>query len=282
MAAGILFWALVLVFMAIFIALIVIGSLIETGNRVEFAGRVGAVIRKILPQTLVKRYDALLVLAGSPRDMSVDILLGIKVLIIPFSIFSLMVLGQVLAAPLLASPLILLLSGIAFSFGPDLWLSHTTTVRRQEIRRSLPDTLDLLTINVEAGLSFDAAVSRVVDNLKGPLVEELTRTLREIQLGRSRIQSLRALMERTNVSELNSFVLALIEAQSFGISIGQTLRSQSRDMRIRRRQNAEQTAMKTPVKIIFPLVLLIFPAILIIIIGPAAIRIVSVLGSSGR
>lgn len=282
MAAGVLLWALVLVFATIVIVVIVIGSLIETGDRVEFARRIGAAGRKLSPPTFVKRYDALLVLAGSPRDMSVEILLGVKILIIPVSIFVGLGLGQVLAAPLLSSPLLLVSVGIALSFAPDFWLSHIATGRQQQIRRSLPDTLDLLTINVEAGLSFDAAVGRVIDNLKGPLVEELMRTLREIQLGRSRIEALRALMARTNVSELNSFVLALIEAQSFGISIGQTLRSQSRDMRIRRRQSAEQIAMKTPVKIIFPLVLLIFPAILIIIVGPAAIRIVLVLGSGGK
>jgi len=255
------------------------GSLVQAGERLGSITLVGGALKQALPPGIRHRYDRMLLLAGSPRDMSVETLFGIKAVAVPAALILMAVAAAILAQPVLFSWPVLLLAMVAGSFAPDLWLSHVSTDRQQRIRRDLPDTLDLLTINVEAGLGFDAAISRLVGNLHGPLVEEFSRMLREMQLGRSRSDALRALIERTNVSELNSFVLAIIEADIFGISIGQTLRSQSREMRTRRRQNAEQVAMKTPVKIIFPLVLFIFPALLIIIVGPAGIRIASVLGS---
>ncbi|MDP1808149.1 MAG: type II secretion system F family protein [Actinomycetota bacterium] len=269
---------LICFFIAFGAAVLLAGSLVQAGERLGAIALVGGALKKALPPGIRHRYDRMLLLAGSPRDMSVETLLGIKVLAIPAALILMMMAAAILAQPVLFSLPVLALVIVAGSFTPDLWLSHISTDRQKRIRRDLPDTLDLLTINVEAGLGFDAAISRLVGNLHGPLIEEFSRMLREMQLGRSRGEALRALMERTNVSELNSFVLAIIEADIFGISIGATLRSQSRDMRSRRRSNAEQMAMKTPVKIIFPLVLFIFPALLIIIVGPAGIRIATVLG----
>jgi len=270
---------LVCFFAAFWVMVLLAGSLVQSGDRLALIADLGDAVKKAFPAGLGQRYDRMLLLAGSPRDMSVETLLGIKVLAVPATLAVMAAAALVLARPVLFSWPVLLPTMILLSFAPDLWLSHDATERQKRIRLDLPDTLDLLTINVEAGLGFDSAISRLVDNLRGPLVEEFSRMLREMQLGRSRSEALRAMMERTNVSELNSFVLAIIEADIFGISIGQTLRSQSRDMRSRRRQNAEQMAMKTPVKIIFPLVLFIFPALLIIIVGPAGIRIAIVLGS---
>lgn len=266
-------------FIALGAVALLVGGLAQAGERLGLLTLVGSALKQALPSGIRNRYDHMLLLAGSPRDMSVETLLGIKVLAVPAVLILMGLAAAILAQPVLFSFSVLVLVMVVGSFAPDLWLSHISSDRQKQIRRDLPDTLDLLTINVEAGLGFDAAISRLVGNLHGPLVGEFSRMLREMQLGRSRSDALRAMMERTNVSELNSFVLALIEADIFGISIGQTLRSQSRDMRSRRRSNAEQMAMKTPVKIIFPLVLFIFPALLIIIVGPAGIRIATVLGS---
>lgn len=278
MAAIFLISGLICFFAAMIAAVLFFGDALAASERLAFVARVGSATKRILPASIRRRYERMLMLAGSPRDIGVDTLFGVKVLLIPAIIVLLVLLAIFLAQPIFVSLPILILAAAAISFVPDLWLSQVSTGRQRQIKMAIPDTLDLLTINVEAGLSFDAAISRLVSTLHGPLIDEFGRMLREMQLGRSRGEALRALMERTNVIELNSFVLAIIEADLFGISIGQTLRSQSKDMRSRRRQNAEQMAMKTPVKIIFPLVLFIFPAIILIVIGPAVIRIINVLG----
>lgn len=158
-------------------------------------------------------------------------------------------------------------------FLPDVWLNQKIAARQKAIRLALPDTLDLLTISVEAGLGFDAALHKVVRNTTGPLSEEFYRLLQEIQLGTARSDAFRNLGQRTHVDELGSFILAMLQAEVFGISIGKVLRVQANELRIKRRQRAEEMAQKAPVKIIFPLVVCIFPAILVVIMGPAIIQI---------
>ncbi|WP_287007321.1 type II secretion system F family protein, partial [Candidatus Aquicultor secundus] len=150
--------------------------------------------------------------------------------------------------------------GLCF-FLPDIWLSREVAARQKGIKLALPDTLDLLTISVEAGLGFDAALHKVVRNTTGPLSEEFYRLLQEVQLGTSRGEAFRNLGERTEVDELGSFILAMLQAEVFGISIGKVLRVQAKELRIKRRQQAEEMAQKAPVKIVFPLVVCIFPAI---------------------
>ncbi|HEX2032145.1 MAG TPA: type II secretion system F family protein [Actinomycetota bacterium] len=154
-------------------------------------------------------------------------------------------------------------------------LLHTRIRRRQdEIRKALPDTLDLLTISVEAGLSFDAALAQVVQNSRGPLALEIARMLQEVQLGVSRADALRNLAKRTEVEDLNGFVLAMIQAEEFGVSTTKVLRAQAKQMREKRRQRAELIAMRVPVKLVFPLILCILPSLFVVVVGPGAIRIV--------
>lgn len=156
---------------------------------------------------------------------------------------------------------------------PDV-IIYDLGVRRQEaIARTLPDILDTLTVSVEAGLGFDAALAQVTRYGKGPLAGEFARVLQEMQIGRSRMDALRAMAPRTRVPELRSFCAILVQASELGIPIASVLREQSREMRVRRRQRAEEAAQKVPVKILFPLIFCLFPSLFIVVLGPGAISI---------
>lgn len=159
---------------------------------------------------------------------------------------------------------------------PDAILHARGRERQAAILKELPDTLDQLTISVEAGLGFDAALSRVAVSGTGPLAEELTRLLAEIKVGVPRSESLKKLLTRTDVYELRHFILALQQAEQFGLPVARVLRIQSGELRVKRRQRAEETAMKVPVKIVFPLVFCIFPALFVVLLGPAMIRVARV------
>jgi tight adherence protein C len=165
------------------------------------------------------------------------------------------------------------LGGLAGFFVPDLLLYNTGIKRQLKIQQDLPDAMDMLTICVESGLAFDAAMARVARNSQGPVAAEFSRALQEIQIGKSRAQALRSLAERTTVAELRAFTSALVQAGELGIPVADVLREQSKEMRLRRRQRAEEKAQQVPVKILFPLIGLLFPALFIIVIGPGAISI---------
>jgi tight adherence protein C len=152
-------------------------------------------------------------------------------------------------------------------------LKSAVRSRQRLVVKALPDALDMVTTCVEAGLGLDAALGRVADQMKGPLAAELSQTLREIAMGRLRREALSELGERTGVQELISFVNAVIQAEQLGVSVAQVLKVQSDQMRMRRRQRAEQLAHEAPVKMVFPLVLCIFPAFMLVILGPAVISI---------
>jgi tight adherence protein C len=168
--------------------------------------------------------------------------------------------------------LTLLLTGFG-GYMPFMWLSSRVRQRQTAVTKSLPDAFDLITTCVEAGLGLDAALARVAEKVKGPFADDLSVTLREIGMGRQRAEALRELGERTGVKDLVMFVNAIIQAEQLGTSIGQVLRVQSEQMRTRRRQRAEETANQAPVKMVFPLVLCILPALFVVIIGPAAIQL---------
>lgn len=167
---------------------------------------------------------------------------------------------------------IVLLCAVAF-FGPDAQLNSKVETRRKALRNALPDTLDLLVISVEAGLGFDQALDRVVENVPGVLSAEFGTVLGEIRAGASRSEALRSMDQRCNVPEIRSFVLAMIQADTFGVSIGRVLRSQADEMRVKRRQRAQEQAMKAPVKMLLPMVFCIFPALFVVVLGPAIINI---------
>ena len=157
--------------------------------------------------------------------------------------------------------------------GPNLYLYQRVYDRSKLIQRALPDAIDLMTISVESGLAFDAAVQQVGRNTEGPLADEFSRVLREMQIGQGRAEALRGLADRTEVDDVKSFVTAMVQADSFGIPIANVLRIQSHEMRTKRRQRAEEQAQKVPVKITVPLIFCILPCLFIAVMGPAVIHI---------
>jgi tight adherence protein C len=163
---------------------------------------------------------------------------------------------------------------------PDVRLRRTISEREEKMRAALPESLDLMAITVEAGVGLEGALARAAEDIGGPLGEEYAQVLREMQLGASRREALHALKDRVDVAELSAFVLALLQADSLGIAVGRVLKTQAGEMRSKRRMRARERAAKTPVKILFPLVFGIFPALLIVVLGPAIIKIMgTVLGA---
>ncbi len=165
------------------------------------------------------------------------------------------------------------LGGALLALGPDSVLNRRVEERQTAMQRKLPDILDLLTISVEAGLGFEQAVDRTVSSVPGPLSDEFARMLGELRAGSSRADAMRAMEGRTNVPEIRSFVLAILQADAFGVSIGRVLRAQADEMRIKRRQLAQEKAQKAPVKMLIPMVFCIFPALFVVVLGPAMINI---------
>ncbi|WP_309073210.1 type II secretion system F family protein [Paenarthrobacter sp.] len=158
-------------------------------------------------------------------------------------------------------------------FVPDILVRSHAQKRRDNIKMELPNTLDQMLISVQAGLGFEASMARTAANGSGPLADELIRTLQDIQVGRSRKDAYMALAERVDVPDLRSFIRAVVQADTYGIAIAKVLQTQAKEMRTKRRQRAEEHAMKIPVKILFPLIFCIFPTLLLIVIGPAALSI---------
>jgi tight adherence protein C len=217
-----------------------------------------------------------LVMAGSPFGWDPDRVLVAKVACLTGG----MVLGLLfLAVFSFAWPLRVLgflAIGLLGYWLPNIVLTNAVQRRQSEVRSALADSIDLLTICVEAGLGFDAALAHVSKNTSGPLADEFYRTLQEVQLGRSRNEAMRNLADRSNVPELRAFVLAMVQADVFGVSVANVLRVQAKDMRIKRRQLAEERAMKVPIKVLFPVLFCIFPALFVVILGPAIMRIADV------
>ena len=247
-----------------------------------FYGRLSKLVRRFSPAEVEDNIKARLVKAGNPSDMDVDRFLSLKLLC---ALTATLVVVMMFVSKGF-SPLLFLLSILivpASFFIPDLWLRSLVEARQKKIRLALADTLDLLTISIEAGLGFDAALAKVVKNHPGPLAEEFSRMLHEVQIGVSRKEALRNLAERTDTDELSNFIASIIQADMLGVSIGNVLRVQASEMRLKRRQKAEEIAQKAPVKIVFPLILCIFPSIFVVIVGPGAIRIMtSLMGQLGN
>ena len=217
-----------------------------------------------------------LIQAGSPFGWDADRVLVAKVA----GLFGGALLGLLFLAVVgFAWPLRILGFVLISLFGywlPNTILTNAVQRRQNLVRMALPDSIDLLTICVEAGLGFDAAMAHVSKNTSGPLADEFYRTLQEVQLGRSRNEAMRNLADRTNVAELRAFVLAMVQADVFGVSVANVLRVQAKDMRVKRRQMAEERAMKVPIKVLFPVLFCIFPALFVVILGPAIMRIADV------
>ena len=230
----------------------------------------------ILPTSVLANIEKGLVMAGNPMTLNafatlwVTSTVGLGALVL----FAVALVGGTIG---IQQALAVLLFGLFGLMLPIVWLRGRVRARQRLILRALPDALDLITTCVEAGLGLDAALSRVAEKSTGPLAEELSRTLREVAMGRMRREALKELGNRTGVEELIMFINAIIQAEQLGVSIAQVLRVQSEQLRTRRRQRAEQAAHEAPIKMIFPLVLFIFPSFMLVILGPAIIRISSAL-----
>ena len=225
---------------------------------------------RLTPAGYVRKLDRLLSLAGRPASLPLGRVLAAKPL--------LGLLGALLGFWISANsptPILKLVGVFVFLLGyfiPDLLLYSKGQERQKTMQLELANTLDQMLISVEAGLGFEGAMARAGENGKGPLAEELVRTLQDMQVGRSRRESYQALSERTNIPELRSFVQAVVQADTYGIAISRVLRIQAKVMRVKRRQRAEEKAMKLPVTILFPLLFFIFPVLFIAILGPAVIN----------
>jgi tight adherence protein C len=238
-----------------------------------FFERLTSLGRRFTPDGQADRIRKRLDLAGNPAGWDVNRIIAFKMLgLLSGGAFGLL-LGLVTTSGLLVTLGIVLVSGAFGYFAPSLALYQSGYNRSQQIRKDLPDALDLLTISVEAGMAFDAAVSQVARNTRGPLAEEFFRVLQEMQIGQSRAHAIRDMGERSDVPELRNFASAMVQADTLGIPIASVLRVQASEMRIKRSQRAEEQAQKVPIKILFPLVFCILPVLFIIIMGPAGIGI---------
>lgn len=233
--------------------------------------RLGELSRRVTPRGYAKMLDRRLAEAGRPRDWPLERVIAIK------PILGLMgfVLGlwMFLSSPAPGTFLFGLALMSLLYFLPDLLLYNTSLKRREAMQRAMPTMLDQMLISVEAGVGFEAAMARAAENSTGPLADEFIRTLQDIQIGRPRRDAFLALAERAPFPDLRSFIRAVVQADQYGIGIAKVLRTQAKEMRTKRRQRAEEHAMQIPVKILFPLMLTILPALFIVVMGPAVMNI---------
>lgn len=244
------------------------------GSALSADGQFAAAARKITPAGYTAWLDRQLAGAGRPKDWPLGRVLMMK---------PLLVLGGVVAGAFLIAenpaPVNVLLavaaSGLAYVV-PDILIRNHAQKRREQIKVELPDTLDQMLISVQAGLGFETAMARAGQSGRGPLADELIRTLQDIQVGRSRKEAYLAMAQRVDVPDLRSFVRAVVQADAYGVAIANVLNAQAKDMRVKRRQRAEEHAMKMPVKMLFPLIFSILPTLFIVVLGPTVMSIISV------
>jgi tight adherence protein C len=238
--------------------------------------RIGEISARFTPQKAIQDTTRRMELAGNPWPIDAATFLAIRFILA-------VVLGGFVTAMFLLSPTPNFNDNAIFIFGatfggfflPHLMLSSRITNRQREIRKAMPDALDLLTICVEAGLGFDAAMSKVSEKWDNQLSLAFSRAIREIQLGKTRRDALKDMADRLDINEMTSFVAAIIQSEQLGVSMAKILRIQSDQMRIKRRQRAEEEAHKAPVKMVMPMAFLMFPTILIIVLTPAALQIMT-------
>ena len=241
------------------------------------ANRLSGTVSRVTSSSFSERTEKNLALAGNPGDLRVADWLGIKAIgaiigaILFFFLFGIV---GILGFPFLIGILLAAVGGLFGYTAPEFWLGRKVRARQHAILLMIPDALDLLTISVRAGLGFDAALGKVVEKLQGPLSDEFRRALAEVRVGKARREALRDIVPRTEVVPLTNFIGAIIQAEQLGVSISKVLQVQSEQLRIERRQRAEEMAAKAPIKMLFPLVGCIFPSLFIVILGPAIILIV--------
>ena len=231
--------------------------------------------RRFTPVGYVEKVRQRFVWAGETDPTTVDRFLAVRVVTIALAVLAFVAIFILGLLPLSGMPKLIVGAAIVggLVMGPDSVLNKKVESRQHEIQITLPDVLDLLVISVEAGLGFEQALDRVIHSVPGALSEEFSRMLGETRAGANRSDAMRAMDDRCNVPELRSFVMAIIQADTFGVSIGRVLRSQSEEIRIKRRQLAEEQAQKAPVKMMIPMVFCIFPALFAVVLGPAILQI---------
>ncbi len=239
--------------------------------------KIGRFALRLTPQGWVTRAQHKLLVAGWAERMDGNTWAAIRILSVVGAFIVWVLMQGIIDSNSMRLISLGVLAVVGF-FGPEAILNRKIDERRHAIEVQLPDVIDLLVISVEAGLGFEAAMGRVVQNVPGELSREFARALQETRVGVSRHEALRNMSQRTDVDDLNSFILALNQADQFGVSIARMLRVQADEMRVRRRQRAQERAFAAPVKMVFPLVFFIFPAIFVVIVGPAAISIAETLG----
>jgi len=240
-----------------------------------FILRLARTVSRFTPRASSEKLRIQLMEAGSPSKLGVTEFMGLKVVLAGLSgglIFLFMALSGQSLTQLIAFPFAL--GALAYML-PGMWLGRKIKERKNDIQVSLADAIDLLTISVEAGLGFDPALQRVAEKWDNELTWEFRRMLHEMRIGKSRREAMRELATRCNVEDLNVFIASIIQADQLGVSITQVLRTQSRQLRIRRRQRAQEKAQKAPIKMLFPMALLIFPALYVVILGPAIPKLVA-------
>jgi tight adherence protein C len=243
-----------------------------------FVARVSRMGSRLSSASSSESAEKRLAMAGNPGDLPLTDWIGVKILVGVATGAILFVLLGLLAGGLVVG-LFLGVVGVGVGYLlPEFWLGNRIKARQKVILKMIPDTLDLLTISVRAGLGFDAALAKVVEKLPGPLSDEFRRALAEVRVGKTRRDALRDMIPRTNVQPLSNFIGAIIQAEQLGVSIAKVLQVQSEQLRIERRQRAEEQAAKAPIKMLFPLVGCIFPSLFIVILGPAIISIIRTLG----
>jgi tight adherence protein C len=238
-----------------------------------FLGRLTGIGRRLTPSDYTERILAKLNVAGNPPGWTVDRVLSLKVVGMASGLVLGLLFGVLLGKGAGFTAACTAIATLAGYYGPNLYLYQRGYDRTAKLERSLPDALDLLSISVEAGLAFDAALAQVARNTDGPLAEEFARVLQEMQIGMGRGAALRALGDRTHVAEVKGFVSAMVQADALGIPIAQVLRVQSREIRTKRRQRAEEQAQKVAIKILIPLIFCILPCLFIAVLGPAGLSI---------
>jgi len=240
-----------------------------------FFGRLSGRASRLGSASFTESTEKRLALAGNPADLRVGDWLGIKVVsAVIFGILFFLLFNFVMNTGFIVALALGVAGGAIGYIVPEFWLTRQVHKRQKAILLMIPDTLDLLTISVRAGLGFDAALAKVVEKLVGPLSEEFRRALAEVRVGKARRDALRDIIPRTEVQPLTNFIGAIIQAEQLGVSISKVLQVQSEQLRIERRQRAEEMAAKAPIKMLFPLVGCIFPSLFIVILGPALILIV--------
>jgi tight adherence protein C len=241
--------------------------------------QVAAVVMRFLPRTDQAQIHSRLLAAGLGRSMTPQMYLAIKGAVVGFSVLlGLLALIAGTVAPLFA--ILLAVGGAALGIiAPDFYINSRIRARGVTMQAELPNVLDLLCVSVEAGLGFDSALVKLSERMKGPLVDEFSLVLHEMRIGESRAAALRNLSERVDVPEVSQFCRALIQADQLGIALSRILRVQSHDMRIKRQLAAEEKAMKAPVKMLFPTVIFIFPAMFVVALGPAMLDLLKTFSS---